>query len=232
MLNIKKTGLNWLLAAAAALLLAGCSDEPKQVVNTDPVAFHSGDECHVCGMLIAEWPGSKGQSINTQNGATQKFCSTVDMFSWLLQPENKTLQAKIYVHDMSKTHWDQPEDEHLMDARQAWYVHGSQLMGAMGPSLAAFGQRADAEKLVAEQGGRILSFDEINLDVLQEISRAGHEHAAEMGEQMQHQMHSDGHSGHAMPADDEPHGDDHDHEVHEDHGEHADEHGHAEHEGH
>lgn len=228
MLQIKKIGINWLVAVAALLLVA-CSDEAKQVVNTDPVAFHSGDECHVCGMLITEWPGAKGESINTQNGETHKFCSTVDMFSWLLQPENKTLQAKIYVHDMSKTHWDQPEDEHLMDAREAWYVHGSKLLGAMGPSLASFSDRAAAEQLVAEQGGRILSFDEINLDVLQEISRAGHEHAAEMGEQMHHQAHGEGHD---MPAADEPHGDDHDHKAHDDHEAHAEEQQHAEHEGH
>ena len=232
MLQLNKTLSGWLLAVAASVLLAGCSDEPKQAVNTDPVAFHSGDECHVCGMLITEWPGSKGQSINTQNGETQKFCSTVDMFSWLLQPENKTLQAKIYVHDMSKTHWDKPDDEHLMDAREAWYVHGSKLMGAMGPSLASFSDRAAAEKVVAEQGGRILSFADINLDVLQEISRAGHEHAAEMGDMMQNQMHGGEHSGHAMPATDASHEDEHDHEIHDDHAPHAEEQQHAEHDGH
>lgn len=232
MLKLKKIGLKWLLAFSAAVLLTACSDEPKQAINTDPVAFHSGDECHVCGMLITEWPGSKGESINTQNGETHKFCSTVDMFSWLLQPENKTLQAKIYVHDMAQTHWDKPEDEHLMDARQAWYVHGSKLMGAMGPSLASFSDRAAADKLAEEQGGRVLSFDEINLDVLQEISHAGHEFAAEHGEHLQHQMHSGEHAGHAMPAEGESHGDEHDHEAHDEHGEHADEQDHAEHAGH
>src|SRR5690554_6908592 len=126
-----------LVGLLSALLLAGCAEENKVEVNTDPQQFHSGDECHVCGMLITEWPGAKGQSINQQNGQTHKFCSTVDMFSWLLQPENKTLQAKIYVHDMAKTHWEQPEDEHLTDARTAWYVMGSDLQGAMGPSLAS-----------------------------------------------------------------------------------------------
>lgn len=195
MLKLKNTGSNWLLALAAAVLLSACSDEPKQVVNTDPVAFHSGDECHVCGMLISEWPGSKGESINTQTGETQKFCSTVDMFSWLLQPENKTLQAKIYVHDMAKTHWDHPEDEHLMDARKAWYVMGSGLLGAMGPSIPSYSDRTAADKLAAQTGGRVLSFDEIDLNVLQEIARAGHEHAAEMGDALQDQMHGE----HAMP---------------------------------
>lgn len=219
MLKLKQTGLNWLLALAAAVLLTACSDEPKKEINTDPVAFHSGDECHVCGMLITEWPGSKGQSINTQNGETHKFCSTVDMFSWLLQPENKTLQAKIYVHDMAKTHWDQPDDEHLMDAREAWYVVGSGLMGAMGPSIATYSDRAAADKLAEETGGRVLAYGEIGLEVLQEIARAGHEHAAEMGDMMQHQMH--GHD-HAEPEHDS-HGEASHEAEHDEHsaGEHA-----------
>lgn len=167
------------------LWLTGCSEESKEPVNTDPVAFHAGDECHVCGMLITEWPGAKGQSINQHDGETLKFCSTVDLFSWWLQPENKTLQAQIYVHDMAKTHWDTPEDEHLMDARQAWYVTGSDLHGAMGPSLVSYSDKSAAEKLAQERGGRVLSFAEIDLTVLQEIAKTSHEHAAAHGEQMQ-----------------------------------------------
>ncbi len=216
MQNMKKAGVNWLLAMAAAVLLAACSDEPKKQINTDPVAFHAGDECHVCGMLITEWPGSKGQTINTQNGETRKFCSTVDMFSWLLQPENKTLQAKIYVHDMAKTHWDKPDDEHLTDARSAWYVIGSGLMSSMGPSLVSFGNRAAADTLAEETGGRVLSFAEIDLAVLQEIAHAGHEHAAEIGDMLQHQMHGQsGEDEHEEEKDEhsEGHGgiDEHDH---------------------
>lgn len=183
--------LHWIVIVLASLWLSACSEEVKVEVNTDPVAFHSGDECHVCGMLITQWPGSKGQSINQQNGQTHKFCSTVDMFSWLLQPENKTLQAKIYVHDMAKTHWDHPQDEHLMDATKAWYVIGSDLQGAMGPSLASYSDKQAAQKLAQQRGGRVLSYAEINLDVLQEIAKASHEMAAEHGDMMQMMHHQD-----------------------------------------
>lgn len=189
--------IRFALLGVLTMFLAACSEEVKVEVNTDPVAFHSGDECHVCGMLITEWPGAKGQSINKQNGQTQKFCSTVDMFSWLLQPENKTLQAKIYVHDMAKTHWDHPEDEHLTDATTAWYVVGSDLQGAMGPSMASYSDREAAEKLAQQRGGRVLAYSEINLDVLQEIAKASHEQAAEHGRHMQ-MMH--GHDDDASEA--------------------------------
>ncbi|MDM7857605.1 nitrous oxide reductase accessory protein NosL [Thiopseudomonas acetoxidans] len=178
-----------------ALWLTACTEENKPQVSTDPVAFHAGDECHVCGMLITEWPGAKGQSINKQNGETHKFCSTVDMFSWWLQPENKTLQAQIYVHDMAKTHWDTPEDEHLIDARKAWYVVGSDMLGAMGPSLVSYSDKAAAEKLAHDRGGRVISFEQIDLAVLKEIAQAGHEHAAEHGDKMQ-MMHGQEDAGH------------------------------------
>lgn len=171
-----------------ALTLSGCSEQEKAEISLDPVAIHSSDECHVCGMVILEWPGPKAESINKQNGETLKFCSTTDLFAWWLQPENKTLQAQIYVHDMARAHWDDPEDDYLVEARDAWYVTGTDLIGAMGPTLVSFRERADAEQMVAERGGRVLSFAEVDLAVLQEIGQAGHEYAASHGRELRRAM--------------------------------------------
>lgn len=170
------------------LVLAACSEETKQEVNIDPVTFNAGDECIVCGMLVTEWPGTKGQSINKQTGETLKFCSTTDLFSWWLQPENKTVKAQIYVHDSAKIDWDHPSDEHLIDGREAWYVVGSDLIGAMGPTLVSFAQEADALALAASNGGRVLRFDDIDLYVLQEIGQAGHKYAEDHGKQIRESM--------------------------------------------
>lgn len=177
-----------LTAGLLALLITGCSETDKPEVNLDPTGMHSGDECHVCGMLITEWPGPKGESINKQSGETLKFCSTTDLFSWWLQPENRTLQAQIYVHDMAKAHWDNPEDDHLIDGRDAWYVVGTDLLGAMGPTLASFAEQADAQKLADERGGRVLRFADVDLAVLQEIGQAGHEYAASHGRMLRESM--------------------------------------------
>lgn len=181
-----------LLPALLTLAMTGCSEQEKVEINLDPVAIHAGDECHVCGMVITEWPGPKAESINKHNGETLKFCSTTDLFAWWLQPENKTLQAQIYVHDMARSHWDQPDDEHLVDAREAWYVHGTNLMGAMGPTLASFADKAAAEALAQAHNARVLSFEQIDLAVLQEIGRAGHEYAARHGRMLRKQMGADG----------------------------------------
>ncbi len=174
-----------------ALVLAGCSEQEKVEVNLDPVAFHFGDECHVCGMVILEWPGPKAESINKQTGETLKFCATTDLFAWWLQPENRTLQAQIYVHDMGRAHWDSPEDDYLVDARDAWYVHGTNLIGAMGPTLVSFADKEEAEKMAREHDARVLGFEQIDLQVLQEIGQAGHEYAASHGRELRRSMGAD-----------------------------------------
>jgi len=180
---LRRFTLGFLILILVTFVIA-CSEDAKDTVDTTPVAFHSGDECHVCGMLIVNWPGAKGQSINKSSGETLKFCSTVDLFSWWLQPENKTLQAQIYVHDMAETQWDHPEDTHLIDARKAWYVMGSNLMGAMGPTLVSFGNQTAAQNLAKEHNGKVLRFEDINLEVLQKISKAGHMHMKSHAEQI------------------------------------------------
>ncbi|MCP4065703.1 MAG: nitrous oxide reductase accessory protein NosL, partial [Gammaproteobacteria bacterium] len=51
-MNISK--FNWLLAALAAITLTACSgNEEQTMAKPEPVHFESGDECHVCGMVIS-----------------------------------------------------------------------------------------------------------------------------------------------------------------------------------
>ncbi|MFE8071801.1 nitrous oxide reductase accessory protein NosL [Marinobacteraceae bacterium S3BR75-40.1] len=150
-------------------LLAGCdSADNRQQVKADPVAFEKGDECHVCGMIIERFPGPKGETISADGKTTHKFCSTRDLMSWLLQPENRDRPMTVYVHDMAKVPWEKTGNQHLIDARKAWYVAGSSRKGAMGPTLASFASKADAEAFAQEYGGEVLAFDAISLDTLRQ----------------------------------------------------------------
>lgn len=193
-----------ILIAALALGLAACSDNEQAQMNLDPVAFHSGDECHVCGMIIQAWPGPKGEAIDAKTGQVMKFCSTTDMFSWLLQPENIHSDTAVYVHDMAQSHWDKPNDEYLIDARSAWYVQGSNKMG-MGPTLATFATEQAAQEFADKEGGKVLAFADINEQVLREITMEAHEHILKKSEAVhgadnshnQHQHHN-GHAAHAQ----------------------------------
>ncbi|PRB84238.1 nitrous oxide reductase accessory protein NosL [Pseudomonas sp. MYb185] len=179
-----------LLVLLLGLTLAACGDPEEAQVTLDPVAFHDTDECHVCGMIIMDFTGPKGQVV--ERGEVKKFCSTAEMLSWWLQPENRILQARLYVHDMAQSHWDHPDDGHLVDATQAWYVAGTALEGAMGASLASFADKQAAEALAAEyDGATVLHFDEIDQEFLQQAAAAQHGAAAN------HSTHShDNHSGH------------------------------------
>ncbi|MDI3275894.1 nitrous oxide reductase accessory protein NosL [Pseudomonas sp. MDT1-16] len=148
------------------LLLTAC-DNPAQATYSDAAAaFHPSDECHVCGMIINGFPGPKGEVV--EPAGIKKFCSTAEMIGWWLQPENHHGDSKLYVHDMGRSPWNAPDDAHLIDAKDAFYVVGTQLKGAMGVVLASFSGREAAEKLAAEQGGRLLRFSEITPALLQQ----------------------------------------------------------------
>ena len=158
------------IISVALMLVLGvaCSEQesPEKAMVRQAVAIEQADECHLCGMIISNYPGPKGETYNKSSDTVNKFCSTRDLFSFVLQPENTRQVKEIYVHDMSKTPWQRPEDEYFIDAREAWYVIGSEKKGAMGKTLASFGQKADAEVFIKEFGGKLYSFEEITIDVL------------------------------------------------------------------
>lgn len=54
----------------------------------------------------------------------------------------------------------------FIDARNAWFVAGSTKKGAMGDTLASFSQQQDAENFINEFGGKLLSFEQVDLSVL------------------------------------------------------------------
>jgi len=164
----------WLGAAlvlAAAVLAAGCGRE-QQAVHHSPQPIASGDECHVCGMIIKRFPGPKAEAFVAGSDTPFKFCSTRDLFAYLLQPETKSQVRDIYVHDMGATNWAHPDDGAFMDARNAWYVVGSDRRGAMGPTLAPFKDRGAAEAFAREHGGRVLGFADISLEVMASLADA------------------------------------------------------------
>ncbi|MBW0147311.1 nitrous oxide reductase accessory protein NosL [Marinobacter arenosus] len=146
-------------------LFSACGNNGEQAdARPQPVHFASGDECHVCGMVIEGFPGPKGEAITEKDQRVRKFCSTRDMFAWLLQPENASRGHTLYVHDMAQTDWQNPDDAALIDARKAFYVVGSDQDGAMGPTLASFADESGAEAFRKQYGGQVLAYEEITME--------------------------------------------------------------------
>lgn len=152
------------------IIISACSDNStqKEVIHK-AVAMESRDECHLCGMLITNFDGPKGEVFRKEQGEKVfKFCSTRDMFSYYLDPENTRNVSQILVHDMSKMPWgsDSIDDKYFIDAKTAWFVTGSEKTGAMGKTLASFSLQSDAQAFAEEFGGKVLNFKDVNQDSL------------------------------------------------------------------
>lgn len=156
-----------------SVFLAACSGE--KVVNTaiQAAAIESGDQCHLCGMVIQNFPGPKGQLALKGDEQTRKFCSNRDAFTFYLQPENQHRKQAIFVHDMSKTPWESPTDDHFIAAESAFYVYGSNKIAAMGVALASFSTMESAQEFMAEFGGEMVKFEDITLELLAQDTTEG-----------------------------------------------------------
>lgn len=149
-------------APAMALVLAGgCSGGAPPPAAIEPAA---GEICALDGMLLADYPGPKAQ-IHYASGPPEYFCDTVEMFSLLLRPDEQRPVRAAYTQDMGQADWREPRG-HWIDAKSAWYVHGSRMQGSMGPTLAAFARAEDASAFSREHGGQVLRFREVTADMV------------------------------------------------------------------
>jgi copper chaperone NosL len=143
------------------LSTSGCGGPDSVAPPRQAQAIDSTHECHLCGMLITEFPGPKGELYTKTSEKVKNFCSTRDLFSFLLDPEYIHQVKEVYVHDMSLSPWAKPDDSHFINARLAWFVVGSSQTGAMGETIGSFSVKKDAEVFIEQYGGKLYRFDEI-----------------------------------------------------------------------
>lgn len=153
-----------MLAALASALLAACG-EPAGTDAAAPQEITAGTSCSLDGMLLADYPGPKAQIHYAGQAGPEFFCDTVEMFNIYLKPEQVRPVQALFVQDMGKADWEQPRG-HWIDARNAYYVHGSRRHGSMGPTIASFAQEADAARFAAEHGGKVYRFADITLEMV------------------------------------------------------------------
>lgn len=158
------------LALTLAAVLTAC-DKPEAAVQ--PQAIQTGTACSMDGMILADFPGPKGQ-IHYASGAPDFFCDTMELFSIYLQPEQQKRITAIFTQDMAKADWEKPEDNWI-DAKKAWFVLGSSKTGSMGPTLAAFAEQKAAESFAGEYGGKVLKFEEVTSEMVDLTGGAGHD---------------------------------------------------------
>ena len=162
--------LGWAaISAASAIaplgLLSGCSEQAAQQRSLAPVEIDRSTSCELDGMLLADYPGPKAQIHFAGQDKPSFFCDTVELFSTLLAGEQVRAVQAVYVQDMGKADWNQPQG-HWIDAKTAFYVLGSKRHGSMGPTIGSFAQEADATQFAAEHGGKVLRFGDIKADMV------------------------------------------------------------------
>lgn len=150
------------LAGAVLLTLLGaCNHAVPKATPQEPGADTA---CVLDGMLLQEFAGSKAQ-IHYAEGKPEFYCDLMELFSALLAPERKRAPIASFVQDMGKTAWNHPAG-HWIDAKSALYVIGSRKHGSMGPTLGAFSSMEDAQAFVGKEGGRVVRFEQITLDMV------------------------------------------------------------------
>lgn len=154
------------IAAAALIILAGCGKEVAQAIALEP---DMDTVCALDGMVLKDYPGPKAQ-VHYAEGRPDFFCDLTELFATLLAPEQQRPVSAMFVQDMGKASWDKPEG-HWIDAKTAFYVVGSKKAGSMGPAYGAFASSQDAMAFAQKEGGRVLRFDQITLDMLDHPAR-------------------------------------------------------------
>lgn len=127
------------------------------------------DTCPVCGMFVAKYP-SWVASVRYRDGHIHHFDGAKDLYKYLLdlprwapghQAENIDTIGVTEYYGLG-----------LIDAHEAWYVVGSDVLGPMGHELIPLQSEEDAQAFMQDhQGVRILRHGEVTQEMLEGLDR-------------------------------------------------------------
>lgn len=146
-------------------LLAGIAACGKQEEAPPPLPqkITGNSIAQFCHMAVVEHAGPKGQIFVKGHADPFWFASVRDTFAFTMLPEEPKDITAIYVTDMAKERdWNNPAPTSWVEARKAVFVIESRKRSGMAEAEAVPFSETDAANLfVAENGGRIVRFDEM-----------------------------------------------------------------------
>lgn len=120
------------------------------------IEFSKTDRCPICGMFVYKYP--KWVVVVNLEDKTFHFDGAKDMMKFILKNENIKNKASILIRDYYT--------QKVIDAKKAFFVPGSDVLGPMGNELIAFETYESARTFRLEHGGtEIYKFDEITNSV-------------------------------------------------------------------
>lgn len=125
------------------------------------------DTCPVCGMLVSKYPNWVAV-VKYRDGHAHFFDGAKDMFKYLHDlPKYAPGHRK---EDISGIHVTEFYSLSPVDARKAFYVIGSDVLGPMGHEFVPLETRADAEEFLKDHKGRqILTFDQVAPAIVEKV---------------------------------------------------------------
>lgn len=141
-----------LLVAIAACTIAGCG----QVEESGPPALRFGrDECAECKMSIVDEKSAAAARVQTPHGPDvllfDDLGCLLDLERWAERPG--VVVTERWMRDYGTRQWTRAE--------QATYVFSENIRTPMGSWIAAYAVPADAEASQRQNGGELLTYDQL-----------------------------------------------------------------------
>lgn len=160
------------LACALLLGLAARAPAAPPAAPGGPVAGAPGrpapgEKCPVCGMFVAKYPDWVA-GVVFKDGQVAWFDGVKDLFKFLLKPER--YGPRRATGDVARVLVTDYYGLRLLDAREAWFVIGSDVFGPMGTELIPFALEADAREFMADHKGTgLLRFGDVGPATLRQL---------------------------------------------------------------
>lgn len=153
-----------LTALSFLALWAACSAAQGGAVVPKPGAM---DLCPVCGMLVSKYPNWTATALY-RDGHAHYFDGAKDLFKYLQELSKYAPSHR--KEDLVGLYVTEFYGLTRIDARSAFYVIGSDVLGPMGHELVPLETRADAEEFLKDhKGKRILTFEQVTADIIDGI---------------------------------------------------------------
>ena len=131
-----------MITSILLLFVVSCSVEPKPI-------HYNLDVCEYCHMVITDV--RYGTETLTSKGKAYKFDSVECLIDYC--KENKP-----NVHQHLVTCYGEPHS--LYDAKNTWVIKCNAMPSPMGRYLTAFKSKQEADEIVEEKGGIVMSFED------------------------------------------------------------------------
>lgn len=137
---------------------AGHFGEKVEVVKSEKIVVPKDAKCPICGMFVVKYPQWVTEVV--MDGKSYYFDGVKDMMKFIFMQE-KPLK-EIYVSDYYKLT--------KINAKDAYYVIGSDVYGPMGMELIPFASEEEALTFLKDHNGtRVLVYDQITKNIIDKL---------------------------------------------------------------